>query len=203
MYRLLEEHFERFKVIYEEQFERGYGPLRPVAGKAVMKYLECGILAALFTNTNVFSQRCIPTHRVVRRLNTLRVFALFTPCGSGASMASVRHRICEQDHLENGFARVVCGKCKAEFFVGYSCKVRMLCPSCHAKRLTIWSEWLGTDLLENLPHRMITLTVPKRIRPFFLWDRKLLGLLARCSAETIKYLYIVRAFRIEIHRGSR
>ena len=36
---------------------------------------------------------------------------------------------------------------------------------------------------------MITLTVPKRIRPFFLWDRKLLGLLARCAAETIKTFY--------------
>jgi len=36
---------------------------------------------------------------------------------------------------------------------------------------------------------MITLTVPKRIRPFFLWDRKLLGLLARCAAETIRTFY--------------
>jgi hypothetical protein len=65
----------------------------------------------------------------------------------------------------------------------------MLCPSCHAKRLTIWGEWLGSELLEDVPHRMITLTVPKRIRPFFLWDRKLLGLLARCAAETIKTFY--------------
>jgi hypothetical protein len=65
----------------------------------------------------------------------------------------------------------------------------MLCPSCHAKRLTIWSEWLGEELLENVPHRMITLTVPKRIRPYFLWDRKLLGLLARCAAVVIKTFY--------------
>jgi len=64
---------------------------------------------------------------------------------------------------------------KAEFLVGFSCKTRMLCPSCHTKRLTIWSEWLGAELLASFPHRMITLTVPKRIRPFFLWDRKLLG----------------------------
>ena len=102
----------------EEKFERTYGPLRPVVGNAVEKYLECGI-------------------------------------------------------LENGFARVVSGKCKAEFLVGYSCKIRMLCPSCHAKRLTVWSEWLGAELLENVPHRMITLTVPKRIQPFFLMKRKL------------------------------
>ena len=91
--------------------------------------------------------------------------------------------------LEHGFARVVCPQCKAEFLVAYSCKVRMLCPSCHAKRLTIWSEWLGEELLGDVPHRMITLTVPKRIRLFFLWDRKLLGLLARCAAETIRTFY--------------
>jgi hypothetical protein len=50
----------------------------------------------------------------------------------------------------------------------------------------IWSQWLGAQLLAKVPHRMITLTVPERLRPFFLWDRKLLGLLARCAAETIK-----------------
>jgi hypothetical protein len=65
----------------------------------------------------------------------------------------------------------------------------MLCPSPHAKRLTLRSEWLGTELLENVPHAMITLTVPKRIRPFFLRDRNLLGLLARCAAETIELFY--------------
>jgi hypothetical protein len=36
---------------------------------------------------------------------------------------------------------------------------------------------------------MFTLTVPKRIRPFFLWERKLLGLLARCATESIKQFY--------------
>jgi len=31
--------------------------------------------------------------------------------------------------------------------------------------------------------------VPKRIRPFFLWERKLQGTLARCAAETIRTFY--------------
>jgi hypothetical protein len=69
-----------------------------------------------------------------------------------------------------------------------SCKTRF-CPSCHAKKLTLWSDRLVEQLLEDVPHRMITLTVPKRIRPFFLWERKLLGLLARCAADTIKQFY--------------
>jgi hypothetical protein len=40
LFRLFEEHFDRFCVIYEEEFEREYGPLRPIVGKAVEKYLE-------------------------------------------------------------------------------------------------------------------------------------------------------------------
>jgi len=48
LYRILEEHFERFCVMYEEEFEREYGPLRPVVLKAVEKYLECGVLESGF-----------------------------------------------------------------------------------------------------------------------------------------------------------
>jgi hypothetical protein len=31
--------------------------------------------------------------------------------------------------LENGFARVRCGACRAEYLVAFSCKGRGLCPS--------------------------------------------------------------------------
>jgi hypothetical protein len=99
------------------------------------------------------------------------------------------YRFLECGILEYGFARVVCGNCRAEFLTAFSCKTRMLCPSCQAKRLTLWSQWLVEHLLAKVPHRMITLTVPKRLRPFFLRDRRLLGLLARCAAETIKIYY--------------
>jgi hypothetical protein len=134
LYSILQEHFERFLLVYEDKFEKLYGPLRSVVKSAVYRFLECGI-------------------------------------------------------LEYGFARVVCGNCRAEFLAAFSCKTRMLCPSCEAKRLVLWSQWLGEHLLAKVPHRMITLTVPKRLRPFFLRDRRLLGLLARCAAETIKIYY--------------
>jgi len=31
--------------------------------------------------------------------------------------------------LENGLACIVCGTSKAEFLMGFSCKIRMLCPN--------------------------------------------------------------------------
>jgi hypothetical protein len=99
---------------------------------------------------------------------------------------AIRRR--EVDQKESKRIGGMCRDCKAEFLVAFSCKTRF-CPSCHAKKLTLWSGRLVTELLEPVPHRMFTLTVPKRIRPFFLWERKLLGLLARCAAETIRTFY--------------
>jgi hypothetical protein len=40
----LEEHFAHFLLLYEEQFERHYGPLRSVVKRTVSRFLECGIL---------------------------------------------------------------------------------------------------------------------------------------------------------------
>jgi hypothetical protein len=34
LYRIFEDHFERFLIFYEEQFERTYGPLRGVVKRA-------------------------------------------------------------------------------------------------------------------------------------------------------------------------
>ena len=41
-----------------------------------------------------------------------------------------------------GFARVRCQDCGSEFLLHFSCRIRGFCPSCHAKRLEEWSEWM-------------------------------------------------------------
>jgi hypothetical protein len=88
--------------------------------------------------------------------------------------------------LERGFARVRCDNCRAEFLVAFSCKARILCPSCHAKRLEVWADWLHHELLYAVPHRQYVFTVPKRLRPFFLYDRRLLGILSRVAYRTLR-----------------
>jgi hypothetical protein len=87
--------------------------------------------------------------------------------------------------LKHGFARVRCGSCKHEFLLAFSCKCRYFCPSCHAKRLALWGIWLEETLLVDVPHRQVVLTVPKRLRPYFLYNRKLLGELSRVAARTV------------------
>lgn len=53
------------------------------------------------------------------------------------------------------------------------------------KGLALWGMWLEETLLADVPHRQVVLTVPKRLRPYFLYDRKLLGELSRVAARMV------------------
>ena len=66
------------------------------------------------------------------------------------------------------------------------CKGRQFCPSCHARRLAAWSLWLDERLLAQVPHRQVVLTIPKRLRPYFLHDRRRLGCLSRVAYRTLR-----------------
>jgi len=88
--------------------------------------------------------------------------------------------------LEHGFARVRCATCRAEFLVAFRCKGRHFCPSCHARRLAEWSLWLDEQLLARVPHRQVVLTLPKRLRPYFVHDRRRLGELSRLGYHTLR-----------------
>lgn len=90
--------------------------------------------------------------------------------------------------LEHGFARVRCDTCAHEYLLAFSCKARYFGPSCHAKRLTLWTLWmlwLEDTLLADVPHRQVVLTIPKRLRTWCLYRRSLLGDLARVAARTV------------------
>lgn len=87
--------------------------------------------------------------------------------------------------LEHGFARIRCDGCTHEYLLAFSCKCRYFCPSCHAKRLAMWTQWLDTALLAPVPHRQVVLTIPKRLRAYCLYRRRLLGEIARIAARTV------------------
>jgi len=88
-----------------------------------------------------------------------------------------------------GFARVRCPLCRHEFLLALSCKMRGFCASCHAKRSVLWAEWLTEEVLLPVRHLQWVFTIPKRLRIFFLYDRSLLGDLARCTWTTVRDLY--------------
>ncbi|HZX47584.1 MAG TPA: transposase zinc-binding domain-containing protein [Nitrospirota bacterium] len=67
-----------------------------------------------------------------------------------------------------------------------SCKTRSFCPSCHAKRSVVFAEWVCDEVLEPLTHRHYVFSIPKILRTYFRYNRKLLGRLSRCAYETVK-----------------
>ena len=91
--------------------------------------------------------------------------------------------------LHNGFARVKCGDCGHEYLLAFSCKRRHFCPSCHQKRVVEFGEYLCEEVLKALPHRHFTFSIPKILRRYFLYDRKLLSDLSRCGWEALKAFY--------------
>jgi ribosomal protein S27E len=91
--------------------------------------------------------------------------------------------------LHHGFARVRCEDCGHEYLLAFSCKRRHFCPSCHQKRVGEFGEWLCREVLKAVPHRHVVLSIPKILRRYFLYDRKLLSELSRCGWEALKSFF--------------
>jgi ribosomal protein S27E len=88
-----------------------------------------------------------------------------------------------------GFARIRCPSCGEERLLMFSCRSRGFCPSCHAKRLEEWGEWMREELLLDVPHRQVVFVIPKMLRIFFKYKLRLLGDLCQAAVQALlKYL---------------
>ena len=87
--------------------------------------------------------------------------------------------------LERGFARVRCDHCQHEHLLAFSCKGRWFCPSCHQKKVQLFGALLAETILFPVPHRHITITIPKMLRPYYRYDRTLLKNLCRMARECL------------------
>ena len=75
--------------------------------------------------------------------------------------------------LCHGAARAYCDTCKHSILIAFSCKKRGICPSCTSKRAVIFAEHLYDEVLEEVEHRHIVFSLPKRVRAYFRYDRNL------------------------------
>ena len=91
--------------------------------------------------------------------------------------------------LHFGFARVRCGDCAHEMFVPFSCRQRCLCPSCHQKRTLLAAETIAHTICAAVPHRQLVFTIPKRLRAYARYDRRLLGRFAVAAWESVIEVY--------------
>ena len=92
-----------------------------------------------------------------------------------------------------GVVRFLCKGCQTSLFVPYSCKRRMVCPSCDSKRAAVETERALSEILPCVPYRQWVLTVPKRLRYFVNRNPALSGELSRILAGTLARFYRSRA----------
>jgi len=81
-----------------------------------------------------------------------------------------------------------CQACGAEKLLTLSCKQRGIFPSCDAKRAAAFAAFLKEELLEDVGHAVWSFSIPKMLRPYFLFRRELLTELARAAFETVQEL---------------
>ena len=104
------------------------------------------------------------------RKNVLESFDAFLNCGI----------------LKHGCARAVCEECDHSELIAFSCKERVLCPSCSAKRSHIFAETLHEKILLSHPHKHFVFTIPKRLRAYFKYDRGLFKFLYQAAWKAWK-----------------
>lgn len=100
-------------------------------------------------------------------------------------VTDVIYKYLECGDLHFGFARVKCRECKHEYLLPFSCKCRHFCPSCHQRRVVEFGEWLCEEVLKKVGHRQWVFSIPKRLRVYFMYDRKLLATLSQCAWKVL------------------
>ena len=69
------------------------------------------------------------------------------------------HKFLKCQDLTEGFRLATCPQCGTSYIIPFSYKKHKICPSCRMKRLIEFSEWLKQEVLLNLKHRHIVLTI--------------------------------------------
>ena len=100
-------------------------------------------------------------------------------------ISRVVRKYLECGDLHQGFARIKCPDCYHEYILAFSYRGRWLCPSCHNKKVVQFGHHLKETVLYPVPHRQYVFSIPKILRKFFLYDRKLLGKLSQCAAKSL------------------
>ena len=104
-------------------------------------------------------------------------------------IGDVARRFLRCGDLHFGFARIQCPDCHHEMFVAFSCQQRCLCTSCHQKRTILVAETVAHTICAPVPHRQLVFTIPKRLRIYCRYDRRLLGSLARAAWRATVEVY--------------
>ena len=66
-----------------------------------------------------------------------------------------------------------------------------------------WGDWMREELLLDVPHRQVVFTIPKMLRIFFKYNRRLLGELCRCALRSLTcYFEVLAGSELVRHLGT-
>ena len=88
--------------------------------------------------------------------------------------------------VDKGFVRVVCGSCKHERIVGFSCKGRAVCSSCVGRKMNELSLHLFDHVVPDVPLRQFVLTLPVPLRILVARDKRLLSAVRTVFLRAVK-----------------
>jgi len=91
--------------------------------------------------------------------------------------------------LERGFVRVVCGACKHERLVGFSCKGRGVCSSCVGRKMSELAFHLDDHVVPLVPIRQFVLSLPIQLRFLVARDPDLLSAVRRVFLRAVSGFY--------------
>ena len=104
--------------------------------------------------------------------------------------------------LANGFARVRCVTCGDELLVAFSCKSRVICPSCTTRRMQGTATHLVDRVLPCVPMRQWVLSLPRWARFLLARDPALITRTLHLALRGILARQRLRARRRGV-RGTR
>ncbi|MFH1283487.1 MAG: transposase [bacterium] len=82
--------------------------------------------------------------------------------------------------------KIRCGQCEHEYLLAFSCRARWFCPACHEKKSVMFAEFMMGNVLNPVPHRQYVFSIPKMLRVYFRYNRKLLTMLSRLAYESMQ-----------------
>lgn len=94
--------------------------------------------------------------------------------------------------LSRGFARLHCDHCGRDYLIAFSCLRRYFCPSCHQKKVQQFGEFIRHQVAQKVPHRQIVVTLPKRLRKAFQFDRQLFTSLSQAAWLSLRDVIRIR-----------
>lgn len=103
--------------------------------------------------------------------------------------------------LAYGFLRVRCGACRDEQVVAFSCKGRVICPSCTGRRMSDITAHLVDNVLPRARYRQWTLSVPWKLRVLLIWHPDLVTLVQARLVRVLTNYWRRRAREVLAVRG--